>query len=117
MTEWVLPTQVWIAYALFEVQAMTDEEGEPIEDEGGDPELTRKVLTRGYDDLRSKGLKEEVRLSLSYLPFRFPLSLIDFLMGGWADSESSCWKPGKSLKSSTERRTSSRRWKTRCPGW
>ncbi|CED82784.1 pre-mrna-splicing factor clf1 [Phaffia rhodozyma] len=51
--------KVWIAYALFEVQAMTDEDGEPLEDEGGDPELARKVLDRGYTDLRNRGFKEE----------------------------------------------------------
>jgi hypothetical protein len=52
--------KVWIAYALFEVQPMVDEEtGEEVEGEGGDPDLARKVLQRGYDALRKEGLKEE----------------------------------------------------------
>lgn len=55
--------KVWIAYALFEVQFMpaVDEEGDEIEGEGdgGDPELARAVLQRGYDALRAAGLKEE----------------------------------------------------------
>lgn len=38
-----------------------DEEGDEIEGEGdgGDPELARAVLQRGYDALRAAGLKEE----------------------------------------------------------
>lgn len=52
--------KVWIAYALFEVQPMVDEEtGEEVDGEGGEPELARKVLQRGYDALRKEGLKEE----------------------------------------------------------
>jgi crooked neck len=39
---------------------MVDEEtGEEVEGEGGDPDLARKVLQRGYDALRKEGLKEE----------------------------------------------------------
>lgn len=55
--------KVWIAYALFEVQPIKsyDEDGEEIEAEReeGDPSLARAVLERGYQDLKSKGLKEE----------------------------------------------------------
>lgn len=59
--------QVWNAYALFEVQPMsiTDEEGEEVGEEAGDPELARQVLQRGYTDLKDRALKEEVRPDLS----------------------------------------------------
>lgn len=62
--------KVWRAYAEFEAAsipmsaAMQDEEEEEDEEEEryveGDIELARQVFERGYKDLKSKGLKEEV---------------------------------------------------------
>lgn len=40
--------------------SITDEEGEEIGEEAGDPELARQVLQKGYADLKARGLKEEV---------------------------------------------------------
>lgn len=72
--------KVWISYAEFELnpipmsQKMKEDQG--IEDEEeeeeetrmveGDAELARQVYERGYKDLKSKGLKEEVGLPLNY---------------------------------------------------
>src|SRR6266404_5352945 len=67
--------KVWVAYAMFEAQPMQpprdereddedadegDEEKEPKMIEG-DLSLGRQVFQRGYKDLKSKGLKNEVR--------------------------------------------------------
>ncbi|THH15994.1 hypothetical protein EW146_g4572 [Bondarzewia mesenterica] len=65
--------KVWVAYALFEAQAIQlprdEREEEEDEEEGdeeeevklveGDLELARKVFERGYKDLKSKDLKNE----------------------------------------------------------
>ncbi|KAI0061172.1 pre-mRNA-splicing factor CLF1 [Artomyces pyxidatus] len=64
--------KVWVAYAMFEAQAIPlprderedeDEEDEDEEKEEkkveGDLELARSVFQRGYKDLKSKGLKAE----------------------------------------------------------
>ena len=68
--------KVWISYALFEgepipiARALRDEDEEGQDEESelktveGDVTLARQVFERGYKDLRSKGLKHEVR---SYL--------------------------------------------------
>jgi crooked neck len=65
--------KVWISYAMFEAEpiplprAEREEEEEEDEDEEqerkmapGDPALARQVFERGYKDLKSKGLKQEV---------------------------------------------------------
>lgn len=62
--------KVWVAFAMFEaaeIQVPRDEREEDEEDEDaepkmveGDVERARKVFQRGYDDLRTKGLKDEV---------------------------------------------------------
>ena len=63
--------KVWISYALFEAEPIPlprderDEEEEENEEEErkmapGDASLSRQVFERGYRDLKSKGLKEEV---------------------------------------------------------
>ena len=65
--------KVWISYALFEAESIPlrrdqrDEEEEENEEEEeermmvpGDASLGRQVFERGYRDLKSKGLKEEV---------------------------------------------------------
>lgn len=64
--------KVWISYAEFEGSSIPlpramreeDEEDEDAEPRvvAGDPTLARQVFERGYKDLRSKGLKAEVRL-------------------------------------------------------
>ncbi|KAI0320391.1 pre-mRNA-splicing factor CLF1 [Amylostereum chailletii] len=65
--------KVWVAYAMFEAQAIQlprdEREEEEEEEEGdeekevkmveGDLELARQVFQRGYKDLKSKGLKNE----------------------------------------------------------
>ncbi|KAA1474476.1 pre-mRNA-splicing factor CLF1 [Dentipellis sp. KUC8613] len=63
--------KVWVAFALFEAQAMQlprDEREEEEEDEDeeaevkmvdGDLDIARQVFQRGYKDLKSKGLKNE----------------------------------------------------------
>jgi crooked neck len=65
--------KVWISYALFEAEPIPIPRGEREEDgdeEGdeeevkmvpGDPMRARHVFDRGYKDLKSKGLKSEVR--------------------------------------------------------
>ena len=67
--------KVWISYALFEAEPIpiprAEREEEEDEDEGeeesevkmvpGDPALARQVFDKGYKDLKSKGLKNEVR--------------------------------------------------------
>ena len=67
--------KVWISFALFEAEPMPvpraereeEEEEEKEEEEEsevkmvpGDPILARQVFERGYKDLKSKGLKNEV---------------------------------------------------------
>ena len=63
--------KVWISYALFEAESIPlprderDEEEEDEEEEErtmvpGDVSLARQVFERGYRDLKTKGLKEEV---------------------------------------------------------
>ena len=67
--------KVWCSYAEFEAspiplsQAMRENEEEEEEEEEekfveGDIGLARQVFERGYKDLKTKGLKEEVRLLL-----------------------------------------------------
>ena len=66
--------KVWISYALFEAtplplpRAERDDEEEEEEEEvpmvEGDVEKAREVLHRGYQDLKSRGLKSEVRSKL-----------------------------------------------------
>ncbi|KZV67380.1 pre-mRNA-splicing factor CLF1 [Peniophora sp. CONT] len=63
--------KVWVAFAMFEVAAIQvpreerEEEGDEEDEEAevkmveGDVERARAVFQRGYDDLRSKGLKDE----------------------------------------------------------
>jgi len=61
--------KAWIAYALFEAAEIPAprEEREEAEDEDevpnvpGDLEMARKVFERAYQDLKNRGLKEEVR--------------------------------------------------------
>lgn len=61
--------KVWVAFALFEAAKMggdEDEEGEGGgEGEEGDVEKAREVFKEGYESLRQRGLKEEVR----FFPF------------------------------------------------
>ena len=63
--------KVWISYATFEAEpipvprAMREEAEDEDEEEvpmvEGDPVRARQVFERGYKDLKSKGLKHEVR--------------------------------------------------------
>jgi crooked neck len=65
--------KVWISYALFEAEpipiprALREDEDEDEEAEvrvvEGDAGLARQVFERGYKDMKSKGLKSEVRIS------------------------------------------------------
>ena len=63
--------KVWISYALFEGEAIPvpraeredgddDDEEKEVKMVEGDPERARQVFKKGYEDLRSKGLKSEV---------------------------------------------------------
>lgn len=73
--------KVWRAFALFEAapipmsQALREEEDEEEEDEEkyveGDVHRARQVFERAYKDLKSRGLKEEVRMV-------FFIEVIDF---------------------------------------
>lgn len=60
--------KVWISWAVFEGSALKvpaeDEEEGGEDDEGlpGDLDEARRVFERGYNELKSKGLKEEVCL-------------------------------------------------------
>ena len=64
--------KVWISFALFEAEPIAVPRAERDEDEDddevamveGDADLARQVFQRGYNDLKSKGLKSEVRISL-----------------------------------------------------
>lgn len=73
--------KVWISYALFEAEPMPipraereeeEEEEEEAEEESevkmvpGDPILARQVFERGYKDLKSKSLKNEVCVACVY---------------------------------------------------
>ena len=86
--------KVWISYALFEGEAIPVPRAEREEDEDddddeekevkmieGDLELARQVFKKGYEDLRSKGLKSEVCISPSrFLPgltFTLPVARRD----------------------------------------
>lgn len=75
--------KVWISYALFEAEpiplprAEREEEEEEDEDEEqerkmvpGDLSVARQVFDRGYKDLKSKGLKQEVRANAKPLVTR-----------------------------------------------
>ena len=77
--------KVWISYALFEGEAIPVPRAEREEDEDeddeeekevkmveGDPELARQVFKRGYEDLRSKGLKSEVSTTVLSFAFQNP---------------------------------------------
>jgi crooked neck len=66
--------KVWISYALFEATPLPipraqreelDEDSDEIPMVEGDVEVARQVFDRAYKDLKSKGLKAEVR------PYRF----------------------------------------------
>ena len=98
--------KVWISYALFEAEPIpiprAEREEEEDEDEGeeesevkmvpGDPALARQVFDKGYKDLKSKGLKNEVRML--------------FFTSTYADARTSvlpCWRCGRRLKKSTGR--------------
>ena len=67
--------KVWVSWALFEggelkPPAEEDDDGETQEVEGlpGNVDKARDVFERGYKDLRGKGLKDEVRLTLYPAP-------------------------------------------------
>ena len=90
--------KVWISYALFEGEgipvprAEREDEDEDEDEEKevkmveGDPELARQVFKRGYEDLRSKGLKSEVFTTAS--PSKFVLKLMFTLSLARRDSRS-----------------------------
>jgi len=70
--------KVWISYAHFEAEPIPIPRDEREEDEEedeeaerkmapGDPAKAREVFQRGYNDLKSKGLKQEVRSSTQRL--------------------------------------------------
>jgi crooked neck len=74
--------KVWIAYALFEAEAIPVPRADREEDDGdddeekevpmveGDNDLARSVFEQGYKDLKSRGLKSEV------FQFSFSLSVV-----------------------------------------
>lgn len=104
--------KVWIAYAMFEAEAIPiaraqrDEEGDdddevPMVD--GDADLARQVFGRGYRDLKSKGLKSEVCvIAICYKP---NCSLI------WFHSGLPFLKFGSHSKKRTVLQKMCRRWK------
>ena len=70
--------KVWISYALFEGEAIPvpraeredddDDDGDEEKEDKmveGNPDLARQVFKKGYEDLRSKGLKSEVSSTTS----------------------------------------------------
>jgi hypothetical protein len=123
--------KVWVAYAMFEAQPMQlprDERDEDEEDgdEGdeereprmveGDLELARQAFQKGYRDLKSKGLKNEVSTSVPPHPSTFARRLegenqiiYGFLI--MSRSVSRCCKYGNPSRSSVAQRTISPRWK------
>lgn len=95
--------KVWISWATFEGSALKapaeeDEEEATEEDEGlpGDLEKAREVFERGYNELKKKGLKDEVCLfSADCLLVRTDRSHI-------LHSEWCFWKVGRSSKKKME---------------
>lgn len=68
--------KVWISYAHFEINVPDDEEEEAQDDEEERPvseaakARARKIFERGYNNMKDKDLKEEVRLPLQVtIPF------------------------------------------------
>ena len=115
--------KVWVAYAMFEAQPIQlprderedddddeegDEEKEPKMVEG-DLELARQVFQKGYKDLKSKGLKNEV--SRSYPSFWREKISLWYLMILFACSASRCCRCGSHSRNSAVRRTTLPRWK------
>lgn len=89
--------KVWVAFALFEAARMggdeEDEETGTVEGEEGDVGRAREVFKEGYDSLRQRGLKEEVRCFFSV----FIRIGVDEDYRGWC-----CSKAGRRLRSSME---------------
>ena len=115
--------KVWVAYAMFEAQPIQlprderedeDEDGDEGDEEKepkmveGDLELARQVFQKGYKDLKSKGLKNEVSRTSVLLEGRKKLW---YLMILFACSASRCCKCGSHSRSSAVRRTTLPRWK------
>ena len=105
--------KVWISWALFEggelkPPAEEDEDGENQEVEGipGDLDMAREIFDRGYKDLRSKGLKDEVRLVLRPTLSPYSLSPCSVLFSS---------KHGKPLRSPTARKRTSPKSRHGCP--
>ena len=101
--------KVWVAFAMFEaaaIQLPREEREEDEEDEEaevkmveGDVARARQVFQRGYNDLRSKGLKDEVCFTSSYIML---IRVADTCRSVWP-----CCKCGRTSKRSTESRTTS----------
>jgi crooked neck len=88
--------KVWIAYALFEAEAIPlprsqreeEEEGSEPKTVDGDVKLARQVFERGYQDLKKRGLKHEVRQRGVSLP---PLYMSPYRY----NSVLHCWRFGR----------------------
>jgi crooked neck len=75
--------KVWVAYAMFEAQPMQLPRDEREEDDDGDEEkepkmadgdvdLARQIFQKGYKELKSKGLKNEVNTLVAFTSLRPP---------------------------------------------
>lgn len=93
--------KVWISYALFEATPLPLSRSQREEDEDderdetpmvpGDIDVARRVFERGYQDLKSKSLKPEVRnsealtlakVSLYMISARRPAGKLEGIRGG-----------------------------------
>jgi hypothetical protein len=113
--------KVWVAYAMFEAQPiqLPRDEREDDDDEGdeekepkmveGDLELARQAFQKGYKDLKTKGLKNEV--SRSHPSFWREKKSLWYLMILFACSASRCCRCGSHSRNSAVRRTTLQRWK------
>jgi hypothetical protein len=111
--------KVWVAYAMFEAQPIQLPRDEREEDEDGDEEdekepkmadgdldLARQIFQKGYKELKSKGLKNEVNTPVPLiLP---PQKLSDDILV-MSRSASRCYNYGNPSRSSMARRTISPR--------
>ena len=103
--------KVWISYATFEAEpipvprAMREEAEDEDEEEvpmvEGDPLRARQVFERAYKDLKSKGLKHEVRTRSHLAPFFTHSFLTPYVS---CRSALSCSRSGRRSRRSTARR-------------
>jgi hypothetical protein len=112
--------KVWVAYAMFEAQPIQlprderedeDEDGDEDDEKEpkmveGDLELARQVFQKGYNDLKNKGLKNEVSRSFVFVFWRGGRKqIMDLMTVLFTFSASRCCRCGSHSRNSAVRRT------------